>query len=1026
MKKLLSLLMAFCLVPGVWAAEVPKSLFDFVANKGQWPTQVQFAADVPGGRLFLEPTGFSYNLVAPDHEQHTDAAASQPVRGHAFRAQLVGARSSSPVAGEQQLAAYHNYFVGNDPAKWASKVPLFQAVRYSQLYPGVDMVWHTAAGQLKYDYELAAGTDPARIRLRYEGLEQLELVDDALRLHTSMGVITEQPPIAWQTDAQGQRHPVKCRFVLRGHEVGFVVDRRNPRWPLTIDPSLVFSTYTSNSGGMSANVAAADAQGQTYVAGYVLTTPFPVTLGAYQTTMRGGNIGLMKLNAAGSGLLYATYLGGNSSEYPLDIAFNDAQEPFLLSLSSSFDYPLRPTGGFDRTLGGSQDYVISRLNTAGSQLLGSTYLGGFSSEGGSLSSIAASIVVAPGGDVLVGGTTSSSDFPTLNGVQNTKSSGIDGCITRFDSGLNQLRWSTYLGGSGLDQVHDLLLTADGSVYACGSTSSSNLPLGASGLNRTLLGGTDGFVVSLSSTGATLRNGTFLGTTQQDAARFLDVDASGRILVAGATAGSYPTTPGVFQSTNATSRLFIHCLNPTLGATAFATQLGMGSSSGFLDSNIVTGFGVDGCGRLLFSAYTTASNCPLSADALQRAPRSLYLGALSGNGQALVYGSYFGGPQGFQTHLHFAASNQITRNGDLYHVECTTSTQFPTTPGSYVSVRNVTGNAGAVFKFSFSGAAAPPQAAIRPVNPGCAPLLAQFINTSSGGNRYRWTFGDGSPIDTTFAPQHRYTQPGRYRARLEVEQRSTCGISRDTTSVLVVVTGPPPVRAAVPAVAPNCAPLLVQFGNTSSVSAASTNRYRWNFGDGSPIDTTFTPQHRYTQPGRYRARLEVEQRSTCGISRDTTSVIIEATAPIPVQYRSDSLDCAQPLVLEAYTPGNYLWSTGATSRSIAVQQPGSYSVTVAVAGKCDAVQRFEVRAIALRQPANIITPNGDGKNETFRLLGQLRGAEIRIFNRWGREVYHASRYDDSWQGEEQPTGLYYYLATRPECGLTFKGWLEVSR
>ncbi|MBO0357470.1 gliding motility-associated C-terminal domain-containing protein [Hymenobacter sp. BT186] len=946
MKKLLFTLWAVIMGLSAHAAELMAPPYQFIANKGQWPTQVRFAADVPGGRLFLEPTGFSYNLQAQDAGHHADDPNTpQLIRGHSFRTRLLGAQSVSPAVGELLLPTYHNYFIGNQPSEWATQVPLFEAVRYRQLYPGVDMVWHTAARQLKYDYELTPGTDPSLIRLQYEGLDGLEVVNGALQLHTSLGVITEQAPVAWQTDASGRRHPVECHYVLTGQEVRFAVRQRNPRWALTIDPALIFSTYSSASGGLSANVAAADAQGQVYTAGYTITPPFPVTVGAYQTQDQGADIGLMKLNPTGTALLFATYLGGSGQEYPLDMAFGSNQEPILLNISSALNYPLLPSGGYDRTKGGNQDYVITRLNTTGTQLRGSTYLGGAGTEGGSLSSNASSITVAPNGDVLVGGITGSSDFPTRNGVQNTRpsSTSIEGVVARLDGGLNTLIWSTYLGGSGEDQINDIVLAANGSLYVCGSTNSPNFPLGAAGLNRVTFGNTDGFVLNLSGTGNSIVSGTYLGTTQADIARFVDIDASGRILVAGATLGGYPTTAGVFQSLTATGRVFIHCLNPALTQTAFATQIGLNNATTFLDSNYITGFGIDACGRLLFSAYTTLQQAPLSTDALQRNPRSLYLCALSGDARTLVYGSYFGGPQGggsnfSQTHLHFAASNQITRTGDLYHVECTTSNQFPTTPGVYAPARiGTSNNAGGIFKFSFSGGLAPLRASIAPVLPGCAPHLIQFTNTSMGGSHYRWNFGDGSPIDTSFSPLHSFATAGRYRVRLEVRPPAQCSNNSDTTSVLVV-----------------------------------------------------------------------------------------ATTALPPVVHIDSVKCGQPLELDARGTGTYLWNTGQTTRTITVSEPGSYSVATATPGQCIAEQRFEIKPLTFRRPPNIITPNHDDKNDYFKLLGPLQGAELRVFNRWGKEVFHSRQYDNTWQADSQPAGIYYYLATRPECGITYKGWLEITR
>ncbi|SMB88725.1 PKD domain containing protein [Hymenobacter roseosalivarius DSM 11622] len=1100
--------------------------FQFVANAGQWPSQVQFATAVPGGHLFLENNQFTYNLQAlpAEYSESTDSGAKS-VQGHAFRMQLVGAQMKPKTQGQERQSTYHNYFLGSDPKKWATKVPLFAAVRYEQVYAGVDMVWHSVDGQLKYDYEVASGADPSQIRMRYEGLDKMELHDGQLQLHTQLGVQAEQAPIAYQVLASGERRPVACRFRLYDKEVRFeLTEKYDTKLPLIIDPALVFSTYTTKSTFLSANSAAGDEYGNMYTAGYSQDATYPVTVGAYQSQQRGQNMGISKLDPTGRTVLFATYLGGNSIEYPLDLTITAKNELIVLALSGSTNYPV--TGAaYDKTFNGGQDYVISRLSADGSALLASTYLGGSGYEGGSLSSKPATVTSTSTGDVLIGGNTNSLNFPVRNALQPAlKSSsgsgsqfGNDGFVARLNEELSMLQWSTYLGGTAEDQVHDIKVAPDGSIYVCGQTASADFQVGSTGLNRTYRGGQlDGFLLHLSATGNTLLGGTFLGTTATDLARFIDFDSDGQVLVAGATAGSYPVTDGAFtlQTLN-TEKVFIHCFNPGLTSTSFSTQISTANSGFIGSSTLITAFNLDACNRIYFCAYGSTSVSPVTSDGFSSAQRSIYLAVLSPEARRLEYGTYFGGPANGGTHLHPAASNEITKQGVLYHIECTTATNFTTTPGTYAPTKTISFNSGAAFKFNMlpTGASLPTlTAALPPVPAGCAPYTVQFSNAGSGAETYEWDFGDGSPLETAATPAHRFERPGSYQVRLTVTRTGGCGPQRLTTTTTVGVTSPAsPLVSAVSAVAAGCAPYTVQFQNTST--STGPVRYEWNFGDGSPLETGIAPQHRYTVPGRYLVRLTAEQGSPCGTQRSIseTLVVVDPPAPMliaafqapavtcaaaPVEFVStglgatryqwnfgdgspletsekplhrfsragtyqvqltvgltnvcgdkqeitrrsivvqdppalvehlDSLDCRAQLTLDAGIASNkYEWSTGETTRSIIVKAAGIYRVNVTTSAPCPTTVAFTIKPAGERNIFNVITPNGDRRNDTFVLPSELGIPELRIFNRWGREVYQSAAYRNEWQAEGQPAGIYYYQVRQPQCALTLKGWVEVIR
>ncbi|MBJ6111145.1 gliding motility-associated C-terminal domain-containing protein [Hymenobacter sp. BT523] len=1033
---------------GAVRAEAPTAALPFVANKGQWETRVKYAVDIPGGRLYLENNAFTYHLYPGLSHADAPLAERKPVASHAFRVTMVGAAAAPAMVGESKQTAYRNYFLGNDPAHWASAVPLFGDVRYRAVYPGVDLRWHQqGTGQLEYDFELAPGARPAAIRLRYDGLDGLSITPEGhLQLRTSVGEVREQAPVAWQFSATGQRRAVPCRFVLSGREVTFALGKEyNPAQRLVIDPVLVFSTYSGSPGGESANTTVADSQGNMYTGGYVLGSGYPVTLGAIKSTFAYGNIGISKLSAAGNSLIYATYLGGGGTssfatvdDYPLDFDINAAGELLVLGSTISTDYPTT-NGAYDRTLNngnGGRDLVVTRINSTGTGILASTFLGGTSDEAASTSLIPGSITTDPAsGDVLVASTSFSIDYPRVNAFQNTSGGGADGVLTRLSPTLTSLRWSTYLGGSNAERAHDVKVAANGDVYVCGATQSTNFPVGAGGLlatapsNGASFNSNDGFVLRYSSTGSRL-NGTFLGTTSNDVARFLDFDASGNVLVGGASEGTYLRTGSAYGAyVSGTTGIFVHGLNPALSSTLFATQISVVGFQALSSCNVLTGFGRDNCGRLYFSAYAGAlanPGCPRTPDAYSQQARSLYLCVLGENATSLLYGTYIGelnssqGPS-FATHLHYAASNYLTRAGVMYHITCNTGKAFGTTPGAF-SAGLTSSNDGAAFKFDLAPSATSAlQLVVQPPAAGCAPYALQFVNITNGSNTYSWDFGDGSPLDTAKAPSHTYATPGTYTARLVATRRNTatsCGPATASLSLQVTVVAPAPIRAVIDTL--GCSKQLVLDPARLSPPVVG-GAFTWNNGAQTPTLTV-------TSAGKYTVQVQ-QAGQACPTTIEYT---IGNAVPRPVRTVVDSLDCGQLLVLDParltpFVSGRaYSWSTGAKSPSISVTSPGRYRVEIDQGLLCPAVVEFNVKLSKTFQIPNILTANGDNLNANFKVPASYGTPELKVFNRWGRLVYETKAYRNEWTGSDLPAGVYHYLIRQPGCNIESKGWVEIVR
>ncbi|RZK51873.1 MAG: hypothetical protein EOO59_14405, partial [Hymenobacter sp.] len=255
---LTGLLLALGQVVAAQSAPADGRTLEFIPNQGQWPGSVRYAGAVPGGHLYLEPGGLRYVLIQgiehPHAAAHTPAgdaprlpAADSLVRGHQVRVHFVGADAATPLVPTETTGEVRNYLHGRDPAHWAHAVPGYRQVRYQAPWPGIGArFYENQRQQLEYDFELAAGANPALVRLQYEGASRLALGPDG-RLHigTTLGELTELAPHAYQTDpASGEHQPVACRYRLHAADatVTFELGRYDHHRPLVIDPTVQFST----------------------------------------------------------------------------------------------------------------------------------------------------------------------------------------------------------------------------------------------------------------------------------------------------------------------------------------------------------------------------------------------------------------------------------------------------------------------------------------------------------------------------------------------------------------------------------------------------------------------------------------------------------------------------------------------------------------------------------------------------------------------------------------------------------------
>ena len=386
--------------------------------------------------------------------------------------------------------------------------------------------------------------------------------------------------------------------------------------------ALVYSTYLGGSDLESGTGIAVDATGSAYVTGQTWSTNFPTTAGAFQTTY-GGNVDgfVTKLDAAGSALVYSTYLGSSGGDTNIGIAVDTAGNAYVSGFTDSTSFPT--TGGAFQTTygGGSKDSYVTKLNPAGSALVYSTYLGGNGLEN------PAGVAVDADGNAYVSGYTDSTNFPTTAGAfQPLFAGGIwDAFVAKLDPTGSALVYSTYLGGDSRDFLAGFSVDADGNVYVTGQTFSTNFPITAGAFQTTFGGGEfDAFVTKLNPTGSALVYSTFLGGSADDLGRGIAVDAAGNAYVSGATNSiNFPTIAGAFQTTYGGGEFdaFVTKLNPTGSALVYSTFIGGSEQDG--------GFGiaVDTAGSAYVTGRTYSTDFPTTTGAFQP--------TFGGNGDAFV-------------------------------------------------------------------------------------------------------------------------------------------------------------------------------------------------------------------------------------------------------------------------------------------------------------------------------------------------------------------------------------------------------
>jgi hypothetical protein len=447
--------------------------------------------------------------------------------------------------------------------------------------------------------------------------------------------------------------------------------KNSSEFPLETDSGLVYSAVFGGTSNENIQDITVDSDGYIYVIGTTLSSDFPTTPDAYDTTFNGyDDVFVMKLSPLGDMLVYSTFLGGTDADYGNCIAIDTNGYAYILGTTWSSDFPTTPDA-YDTTYNGDADVFVAKLSPSGDALVYSTFLGGTSDDNGN------SIAVDTNGYAYITGTTWSSDFPTTPGAYDTTYNGFcDVFVSKLSLSGDALVYSTFLGGIDGDYGSSISIATDGCAYITGETFFGDFPTTPGAYDTTFNGSADAFVTKLSPLGDALVYSTFLGGYEFDWGSSIAVDTNGYAYILGTTLSSdFPTTPGAYDTTyNGGPDAFVTKLSPSGDALVYSTFLG-----GTSDDNSIT---VDTNGYAYITGTTWSSDFPTTPgayDTTYNGDADVFGTEFSPSGDALVYSTFFGGIGG-----DYGNSIAVDINGYAYIVGPTDSTDFPTTPGAYHS------------------------------------------------------------------------------------------------------------------------------------------------------------------------------------------------------------------------------------------------------------------------------------------------------------------------------------------------------
>ncbi len=575
---------------------------------------------------------------------------------HPIALDFIGAAPEARIEAGDAAPGRANYLVGENEKEWKTNLPVYSSIRYRDLWPGIDVVYHVDHDRLKADFLVASGASPTQIRWRYRDGARVA-IDEKGNLQVASGEarLQENAPELFQGT---KRVPGTFRADPSG-TVSFAVGGFDPQQPLLIDPLIAFGTYFGGSGTSSSTSITYAPNGNAIIAGWTSSLiPAGTQMGAL------GSVDAFVASFSAAGVLqFCTYIGGSGDDRIMGIASDPSSNLLITGFTTSRNFPVK--NAIQAVSGGGRDAFVAKLDATGSNLVFSTYLGGSDVDQ------ANGITVDTAGNIYLAGDTRSLNFPVLNALQRTKSGGQDAFVTKLSS-AGQLIYSTYVGGGADDHAAGIAVDATGEPSVAGSTFSHDFPV-AQAYQAHSGGGEDAILFKLNAAGSGLMFSTYFGGNggslgADERANAVVVDSTGNTFIAGqSSSANFPVTTGAFQTTS------------NGGLDAFAAKFDV--SGNLVYSTLLSGSSIDVAnaiavgvaGNAVVAGYTASPDFPV-ARPVQLANHGTYnafVTSINPAGQRLAYSTYLGG-----TALDQATGLVLDRSGSVLLTGSTSSADFP--------------------------------------------------------------------------------------------------------------------------------------------------------------------------------------------------------------------------------------------------------------------------------------------------------------------------------------------------------------
>ncbi len=891
----------------------PKPSIKFIKNEGQWDTEIHFRADIAGGYLLVKNTGIQYvffdtKTLATIHAGSLDAKSArktiEPIKGHAFEMTFEEANLSPKIETSSQNQATYNYFIGNDPSKWKSNVAAFDEIYLRDIYPNIDFKLYSFDQSLKYEYIVKPQADASKIRMKYTGLESLSVDNQQLSYKTSVNVVKEFEPYSFQI-LNGKTIDIKSNFRVKNNEVQFdFPENYDKKRALIIDPELVFSTYSGSKSDNWAQTATYDSDGNLFAGGSVFGLDFTVTNGAFQVKGSSTN-SIGADNAAGYGVT---------------------------------------------------DIVIMKFSSDGSQLLYSTFLGGNASD------VPHSLVANSKGELVIFGTTSSTNFPTnassyqknfaggsligIYGAFSTTESDPNFVGIGFERGTDifvavlsvdgkSLVGSSYIGGSSNDGFNDtralniknygdefrgeVVVDKDDNIYFASITNSSNFPLvkqsqGAKGT------GFDGVVCKFNRTCSQLLWSTFLGGNNFDAAYGIKVTDTGKIYVSGQTfSANMAVKDGAFnQKYGGSGDGFIAKFNSDFVIEQL-TYVGTNEAdiNFFLETDKEENVYVFGL---------TQGDYPVSGDVYRNAKSGQFIHCFDKDLTKSIFSTVVGTGRGvgkidivptaflvndcgniylsgWGGKVNSATSRNLNRNSTTTGLPITSDAFQNTTTGSNYYFMILEKGAKSLLYATYFGSEAPPT----PAGEVGDHLDGGTCRFDKNGIIYHTACSclprQGQAV-ATFPTKNAYSG-----------HRSTnCNMAAFKFSIDALKADFEIKNEANRVITEICVPAKVNFNNLS----VGAKTYEWEF-NGQVVSRTKDIVFNFTTPGEYTVKMRIFNKITCRTTDSTTKKIL--VKGFIAKTSRDTLVCPEsPVQLLAEGGEKYTWSPANDLSNASISNP----------------------------------------------------------------------------------------------------------